>query len=80
MDRWSRGKTFWKSTCPVNSGVTSASPSFTSTTLANEEAIARIEAGQTDEKIREVYEALKGEPKVRWKDSVKRVVGIPLDS
>lgn len=31
--------------------------------------IERLEAGQTPEKIREVYEALKGDPKIRWKDS-----------
>jgi len=40
--------------------------------------IARIKAGQTDERIWEIYNQLKDHPKVRWKDSIKRVVGIPL--
>jgi DNA repair photolyase len=40
--------------------------------------IARIEAGQTDARIREIYLALKDHPKIRWKESVKEVVGLPL--
>ena len=42
-----------------------------------EEEIARIEAGQTDEAVQRVYEALKDEPKVRWKDSYRKVLGLP---
>jgi DNA repair photolyase len=41
-------------------------------------AIEKIEAGQTDEKIRQIYEALKDKPYVRWKESIKEVVGLPL--
>jgi len=43
-------------------------------------AIARIEAGQTDEAVRRVYEQLKDEPKVRWKESYKAVLGLELAS
>ena len=42
----------------------------------SEEEIARIEAGQTDERVREIYEELKDQPKVRWKESYKRVLGL----
>ena len=44
----------------------------------SEEEIARIEAGQTDERIWEIYKCLKDNPKVRWKESIKKVVGLPL--
>jgi DNA repair photolyase len=40
--------------------------------------IKRIEAGQTDERIHKIYEALKNEPKVRWKESFKKVLGLEL--
>lgn len=43
-----------------------------------EEEVARIEAGQTDERIREIYEALRNEPKIRWKESFKTVLGLEL--
>ena len=39
--------------------------------------ITRIEEGQTDDKIRNIYKRLKNEPKVRWKESIKEVMGIP---
>lgn len=39
-----------------------------------EAAIRRIEAGQTDKRIMEIYRALKDAPKVRWKDSIREVV------
>jgi len=42
------------------------------------EEIARIEAGQTDERIKAIYEALKDEPKIRWKESFKTVLGLEL--
>jgi len=45
---------------------------------SEEAAVQRIEEGQTDAKIREVYAALKDKAKVRWKDSIKKVVGIEL--
>jgi DNA repair photolyase len=38
--------------------------------------IGRIEASQTDERIWAIYNALKDNPKVRWKDSIKQVVGL----
>ena len=41
-----------------------------------EAAICRIEANQSDEKIRAIYDALRHEPKVRWKDSVRKVIGL----
>ncbi len=36
--------------------------------------IAGVKAGQTDEAVRRVYEALRHEPKVRWKDSYQMVL------
>ena len=47
------------------------------TRIDNEE-IARIEAGQTDSQIRRIYEALRHEPKIRWKESFKEVLGLEL--
>ena len=43
-----------------------------------EEAIKQIEAGQTDARIKEIYESLKDRPLVKWKDSIKQVVGLRL--
>ena len=43
----------------------------------NPAEIQRIKDGQTDERIREIYAQLKDEPKVRWKESIKKVVGLP---
>lgn len=40
------------------------------------EAVAAIEAGQTDESVRAVYEQFKDNPKVKWKDSYKKVLGL----
>jgi DNA repair photolyase len=40
--------------------------------------VARIKNGQTDDKITAIYNALKDEPKVKWKESVKEVVGLNL--
>ena len=45
----------------------------------SEEAIRRIEAGQTDQRVREIYESLKDRPKIRWKDSYRQVLGILID-
>jgi hypothetical protein len=41
-------------------------------------AIQRIEQGQTDGRIREICDALKNHPLIRWKDSIKRVVGLAV--
>lgn len=40
--------------------------------------VERVREGQTDEKILEIYERLKDEPLVKWKESVKEVVGLDL--
>lgn len=39
--------------------------------------VARIEAGQIDEKIFKIYDELKKNPLIRWKESIKNVVGLP---
>jgi DNA repair photolyase len=39
--------------------------------------LAGIEQSQADEKILKIYAALKKNKKVRWKDSIKKVVGLP---
>ena len=36
----------------------------------------RIEENQTDERIVELYERLKDKPKVEWKDSIRKLVGL----
>lgn len=41
-------------------------------------AIRRIKDGQTDERVREIYAALKDQPKVKWKESFKEVLGLDL--
>ena len=38
--------------------------------------ICRIEAGQTPEAMGRIYEALNGNPQIRWKDSYQKVLGI----
>lgn len=43
-----------------------------------EEQVQRIVAGQTEEKIRSIYRQLREEPLVRWKESIKSVLGLPL--
>ena len=45
---------------------------------ANADRIAAIKDGQTNEKIKVVYEALKDRPKIKWKESVKEVMGLKL--
>jgi DNA repair photolyase len=40
--------------------------------------LKRITDWQTDEKVRQVYETLKDKPKVKWKESYKAVLGLPL--
>ena len=42
--------------------------------------MAALEAGQTDACIREVYSALKDEPKIRWKESYKSILGLKLQT
>ena len=43
-------------------------------TVEEKEAVRRIEMNQTDDNIRDVYETLKDEPLVRWKDSIRAVI------
>lgn len=45
-------------------------------TEEDQEMVDMIVAGQTDERIHEIYEALKDEPKVKWKESFKEVLGL----
>jgi len=44
----------------------------------SETELRRIEAGQTDEAVQRIYAALRDEPKVRWKESYKKVLGLDL--
>ena len=37
-----------------------------------------IRAGQTDERIIEIYAQLKKHPKAKWKDSIKKVIGLKM--
>jgi DNA polymerase III subunit gamma/tau len=41
-----------------------------------EKAVQRIEAGQADENIKAIYARHKDNPKIKWKDSIKKVVGL----
>jgi len=45
---------------------------------ASEEAIRAIEAGQTPERIAAIYEEWKNHPKLRWKETIKQVLGLPM--
>jgi len=47
-------------------------------TPEEEAAVQRIIDNQTNEKVQTLFEVLKDKPKVRWKDSVKEVVGLAL--
>ena len=40
--------------------------------------IERIEKGQDDEHIHEIYRQLRHKPLIRWKESIKTVVGLDL--
>jgi DNA repair photolyase len=40
--------------------------------------IRRIQQGQTNERIRTIHASLKDEPKIRWKESIKQVLGLEL--
>jgi hypothetical protein len=42
--------------------------------------VDRIKRGQTDERIVTIYQLLRNQSKVRWKESVKAVVGLELPS
>jgi DNA repair photolyase len=40
-------------------------------------AVERIRAGQTEERIKAIYERLKGNQKIKWKAEIKKIVGLP---
>jgi len=40
--------------------------------------VARIEREQSDELIRKIYGLLQDNPLIRWKESIKDVIGLPL--
>jgi hypothetical protein len=42
------------------------------------EMVAKAEAGQADDQILGIYSQLSHIPEVRWKESIKAVVGLPL--
>ncbi len=42
------------------------------------QAINRIRQGQTDSIIKQIYARHKGNPLIRWKEKIKKVVGIPV--
>jgi hypothetical protein len=46
-------------------------------TAEDERQVRLIEAEQTEANVRELYEKLKDHPKVRWKDSIKQLLGLP---
>ena len=39
-------------------------------------AVGAIEAGQTDEKVLQIYNRWKGIPNIRWKESIKQIIGL----
>ncbi|MGB6970878.1 MAG: radical SAM protein [Desulfobulbales bacterium] len=41
-----------------------------------ETAVQEIEAGQTDENIKAIYARHKDNPKIKWKESIKKVLGL----
>lgn len=47
-------------------------------TKEDEERMKIIEIGQEDEKIKAMYDILKFNPKIKWKESIKEVVGLEL--
>jgi len=50
-------------------------------TMEDEEgklALQKIRDGQTEEKITAIYQRLRGNPNIKWKHHIKKIVGIPL--
>ena len=45
-------------------------------TPEDQAAVLRIEQGQIDERIFEIFNSLEDNPLVKWKDSIKKVVGL----
>jgi len=48
------------------------------TDMVIEAAVARIEAGQTDERIIAIYERLRSNQLIKWKESIKKVLDLDL--
>lgn len=47
-------------------------------TEEDRQQVEKIIRGQTNAEIKAVYEELKCRPEIRWKESIKQVVGLPL--
>lgn len=47
-------------------------------TAEDKKYVDMIVRGQTETRIREIYEELKNDPKIRWKESFKTVLGLDL--
>ena len=47
-------------------------------TAKDKKYVDMIVKGQTDARIHKIYEELKDDPKVRWKESFKTVLGLEL--
>ena len=45
-------------------------------TVETLQSVIRILDGQTDERIRGIYAELAGHPKIRWKDGIKKIMGL----
>jgi hypothetical protein len=45
-------------------------------TPEDEQQVAKIETGQTDDRIWIIYNSLKDRKVVRWKESIKQIVGL----
>jgi hypothetical protein len=46
-------------------------------TVRDKKQVSLIESGQTLKKIQAIYKKLKDDPKVKWKDSIKEMLGLP---
>ena len=44
------------------------------------QAISDVKRGQTNAKIKAIYERHKDNPMIRWKEKIKKVVGIPVST
>lgn len=61
----------------INNRVATVDPETDPTVdTETQEALKAIEEGQTDERIQSIYERHKDNLKIKWKDSIKTVVGI----
>ena len=42
------------------------------------QAIQTIKRGQTDSIIKSIYQRYKDNPLIRWKNEIKKIVGLPI--